>query len=155
MKLNLLAMFATAPFLFACAAPEPRPQLATEGKEVVVVFSEPHEFLMRGLRGSQNIPPKIQTVQFKFQCLKDFDGRSAQTRADASAQYADIYHKKSEDRLMLSRIMFGWISQIEDRSIAEQGCEVYPDLSTKTIIYETVSADPAAVVLYAMRNDLL
>ncbi len=154
MRFKLLAIAAITPFLFACATSAPRPQLETEGKEVVAVFSEPHEFLMRGLRGARTVPPSIQTVKFKFQCLKNFDGRSAQERANASAQYADIYQRKSADLIMINRIVFGWIKQIEDRSIAEQGCEIYPQVSAKTVIFETVTDDPATVIQYALRHKL-
>ena len=49
---------------------------------------------------------------------------------------------------------FGWVRQIEDRSITEQGCEVYPQGLTKTVVFEKVSDDPVTVMQYAFAHNL-
>jgi len=119
----------------------------------VTVFSEPHEFLLRGIRGASFTPPAIETIKFKPQCLKNFDGRSVQTRANASAQYATIYQSKIAGSFIMPEF-FGWVRQIEDRSITEQGCEVYPQGLTKTVVFEKVSDDPVTVMQYAFAHNL-
>ncbi len=154
MKLTLAVLFAFSTFLIGCVPSTPRPQLQTEGQEVVAVFSQPIEFLMRGTRGSSNTPPSLRTVSFKFQCLRNFNGRSAQSRANASAQYATVVQQRSASQIMIQRSVFEWLRKIEERSIPEQGCEIFPASSAKTVNIETVTENPAKVIQFAARHNL-
>ena len=154
MKLKLTVLFAFSTFLLGCVPSTPSPQLQIEGQEVVALFSQPVEFLLRGTRGATNTPPTLKTVSFKFQCLRNFNGRSVQSRANASAQYASVVQNRTVSQVLINRSVFGWIREIEARSISEQGCEVFPQGSAKTVVFETVSQNPVAVMQFAARHSL-
>lgn len=138
----------TALGLAACT-PTPQPDaLEPAGRPTVNVAAKPVEFFLQGYRGRGSRPPEISALTITFNCLRDFDGRSAQERADRSVQYSTLYRDRATEYLINPRIKGGWLREIQRHSVPNEGC----DPQYKTLFFETVTQDPREIIKFMVRH---
>lgn len=116
----------------------------------VMVSAKPIDFFKKGLTGQRKIEPSVMTAQFDFSCEAEFDGRSAEARANASAQYSALARTKVASGFVINpRMRNGYMREVFKRSLTEQGC------APTKLQFARKTSDASEVMRFIMENKLL
>ncbi len=148
MTIKSITMTLAALALAACATQDPVPGLDPAGRATVEVTAEPITFFLQGVRGQMNRDPSVQSLAITFTCIEDFDGRSAQTRANRSAQYSALARDRASAWLINPRVKGRWLREIRAQSVPNEGCSP----QYKTLQMQTVTKDPVEVMRFVLQH---
>ncbi len=148
MTIRTIFMTLTVLALVACATQDPVPDLDPAGRAIVEVTAEPVTFFLQGVRGQTNRPPTVQALAITFTCIKDFDGRSAQTRANRSVQYSVLARERASSWLINPSAKWRWIHEIRAQSVPNEGCSP----QYKTLQMQSVMEDPLDVMEFVLQH---
>ncbi|WP_417722280.1 hypothetical protein [Salipiger sp.] len=117
--------------------------------DAVTVTAAPVVFFRQGVRGAFQQAPALMTASFVMACSPEFDGRSLQARADASAGYSDVARRHVAAWLVNPRIKNEMMQEIFPRSRREQGC------APQDIRFATKTDDQIEVAEFVILNNLM
>lgn len=115
----------------------------------VTVTAAPIAFFQQGVRGAENVPSSILNGTMTLKCLAEFDGRSVQDRANASAQLSSIGQTKMQSWPNNPSARNRILSSAFPASLDQHGC------APVSLDFDSNTRDEVEVAKFVLENDLL